>query len=472
MGFRFSKTIVLLFLVTALIPSSRVLGQDLSETCRLISESDNDCQGLGTADCRATLEKCAAYYDEQSAAITQDLTKTTQQKNTLQTQVSSLKKKIQNLEYQINQSNLTVKDLNLQIGDTQTSINKTSADIEDSRSQMTGILRSIYEEDQKPSVQILLEGSLSDFFSNLAYLEDLNSKISDLLQNTKDLKSYLEEQKTEMDSQVDQLQRTIALQNLQKQQNEQNKRQQEQYLKLTETQYQQQLKDKQAAEQKAAKIKARLFQMVGVSKVPTFGEALDVAKGVASLISIRPAFLLAIISQESAIGKNVGQCVLTDANTGAGKRISNGATTIRVMKPTRDIPLFLQITAALGKDPYNTPVSCWISAYVRGVPTGWGGAMGPAQFIPSTWNLYVDKIKNTLGVEGDPWGIKDSFTAAALYLSDLGASAQTASKESNAASRYYGGSASYARSVMARSSCIQDFIDSGTMSTDCQTLIF
>jgi len=59
-----------------------------------------------------------------------------------------------------------------------------------------------------------------------------------------------------------------------------------------------------------------LFQMVGVSKVPTFGEALDVAKSVANLVSIRPAFLLAIISQESAIGRNVGQCMLTDSNTG------------------------------------------------------------------------------------------------------------------------------------------------------------
>ena len=59
-----------------------------------------------------------------------------------------------------------------------------------------------------------------------------------------------------------------------------------------------------------------------------------------------------------------------------------------------------------------------------------------------------------------------------LYLSDLGASAQTTSAESKAASRYYGGSSAYARSVMSRASCIQTFIDSGTMSADCQDLIF
>ena len=98
--------------------------------------------------------------------------------------------------------------------------------------------------------------------------------------------------------------------------------------------------------------------------------------------------------------------------------------------------------------------------------------MGPAQFIASTWNLFADRLKSLLGATADPWGIKDSFTASALYLSDLGASAQTSAKESAAASKYYGGSSAYAKSVMSRASCIQTFIDSGTMTTSCQNLIF
>ena len=445
---------------------------DLATQCAAVSESNTGCPNLNNTDCRALLEKCATYYDQQSAQIADDITKTTQQKNTLQNQITSFKKKIQNLELQIKQSNVMVKDLSLQIDDTKTSIDKTSVKINNSQTQITNILQSIYEEDQKPSVQILLEGNLSDFFDNLAYLETLNSQVSGLLENTKDLKSYLTGQKDKMDGEVGQLQKTIALQSLQKQESEQNKKEQEQYLKLTEVQYQQQLKEKKDAETKASKIKAQLFQMLGVSKVPTFGEALEVAKTAANMTGIRPAFLLAIISQESAIGKNVGQCVLVDTATGTGKRISTGVTVIRVMKPSRDIPPFMQITASSGRDPYKTPVSCWIPAYVSGSPSGWGGAMGPAQFIPSTWNLFTDRLKALLGATPDPWGIKDSFTAAGLYLADLGASAQTSTKESSAASRYYGGSSAYARSVMSRASCIQTFIDNGTMSTSCQNLIF
>lgn len=468
----FYKINIFFLLLLALIVPVFSLAEDLATTCALLSESNTGCPNLSSQDCRKLLEECSAYYEQQSETIAQDISKTEQEKKTLNSQINSLKKKIQNLGYQINQGNIMVKDLNIQISDTQDSIDETSLEIQGSQNQIVNILRSIYEEDQKSSIIILLEGNLSDFFSNIAYLEGLNSKVSDLLESTKNLRAYLGGQKEKMDDEVGQLQKTIALQNLQKQENEKNRKEQEQYLKLTEAQYQQQLKEKQETAQKSAKIRAMLFQMVGVSKVPTFGEALEVAKTVANMTGIRSAFLLAIISQESAIGKNVGQCVIVDINTGTGKRISTGATVIRVMKPTRDIPIFMQITSALGRDPYNTPVSCWIPAYVKGSPSGWGGAMGPAQFIPSTWILFTDRLKSLLGASPDPWGIKDSFTAAGLYLADLGATAQTSAKESSAASRYYGGSSTYARSVMSRASCIQGFIDSGTMSSDCQNLIF
>lgn len=451
--------------------------QVFAQTADLGAQCDTVASGgcpssMSSGDCKTLLQKCDDYYTQQSAQLAQDLTKTSAQKNTLQNAISKLKSKIRGLEADINQGKIMVKDLNLQITDTQVSINRTSAQIESSQNQIATILQSVYEEDQKPAFVILLEGNLSDFFSNLAYLDSLNSEVSDLLESTRNLKSYLQGQQVKMSNNVDQLQKTIALQTLQKKQNEQNQQQQSQYLKLTEAQYQQQLKDKQEAEQKASKIKSMLFQMVGVSKVPTFGDALEVAKTAAAMVNVRPAFLLAIISQESAIGRNVGQCMLTDANTGAGKKVSTGAATIRVMKPTRDVQPFIQITTALGRDPYSTPVSCWIPAYVGGIPTGWGGAMGPAQFIASTWNLFADRLKTLLGQTADPWGVKDSFTAAGLYLSDLGASAQTTAAESRAASKYYGGSSAYARSVLSRASCIQTFIDSSTMSTSCQNLIF
>jgi peptidoglycan hydrolase CwlO-like protein len=470
---KYMKRIFIFLVLVSLIFPVVSLGEDLASQCAQVTQSTNGCPNLNEAGCKALLQKCADFYDQQSAALAEDITKTSQQKNTLQNAINGLKKKISSLESQINQSTVMVKDLNIQISDTEQSINKTTDKISDTQIQMTNILRSVNEEDKKPSFVILLEGNLSDFFSNLAYLDGLNSKMGTLLDSSRNLKTYLEDQQVKMNDNVDQLQKTIALQTVQKQVNESNKKEQDKYLKLTETQYQLQVAAKQTADAQSAKIKAMLFQVVGTTKAPTFGEALEIAKTVGQQVSIRPAFLLAIISQESAIGRNVGQCVLTD-DLGNGKKISTGVAIAypRAMHPTRDIPVFLQITKSLGKNPYDTPISCWIYDVRSGKPYGWGGAMGPAQFIPSTWNLFAARLQAILGRPGNPWAIQDSFTASGLYLADLGATAQTSAKESNAASRYYGGSSAYARSVMSRASCIQTFIDNGTMSTSCENLIF
>ena len=195
--------------------------------------------------------------------------------------------------------------------------------------------------------------------------------------------------------------------------------------------------------------------MSGVTTAPTFGEALDIAKSIANLTGIRPAFLLAILEQESALGKNVGQCYLANAQTGSGKSIKSGATISKVMSPGRDVPHFLNITSNLGRDPYKTPVSCPMSF-------GWGGAMGPAQFIPSTWMIYDDRVKSVMG-SADPWNIKHAFLAAALYLTDYGADDKTRNSEWKAAMMYFSGSTNskykfYGNSALTRADRIEGWI--------------
>lgn len=453
-------------MLLALIVPVFVLAEDLAVICQEISSTENSCQNLSSTECRATLEKCAVYYDAQSAEITKDLTKTQQQKNTLQNQVSSLKKKIVGLEHKINQGTLMVKDLNLQISDTQVSINKTSLKIEDSQNQIATILREIYEQDQKSAFAILIEGDLADFFSNVAYLEILNSKVSDLLESSTDLKAYLESQKNKMDSEKGQLEKTIKIQSLQKKENEQNKKQQEGYLKLTEAQYQQQLKDKQDADKKATAIKSRIFDLLGVTKAPNFEEAYSIAKYVSGITGVRAALIMAILTQESNLGKNVGQCYLKNTQTGDGIKIKTGAFSPRTMSPKRDVAVFLSLIEEINKgrglfrDPFTTPVSCVI--YYNGAPYGWGGAMGPSQFIPSTWVSlgYGKKVAAITGKAADPWDIRDAFLATGLLLRDNGA----ATSEFNAAMKYYcGGSCTkydrfYGNSVISIANGYEDDI--------------
>ena len=452
-----SKKITLFLLMLALVMPNFVLAEDLADMCKKISESTTGCDGLNSAECKATLEKCAVYYEQESQKIAEDLTKTAQEKKTLQSQVSSLKKKVTNLGYQINQGNVIIKDLGFQIKDTQTSIEKTSFKIDGAQSQIASILRSIYEEDQKSSIEILLEGNLSDFFDNLVYLEGLNSKVSDLLESTKNLKSYLEGQKVKIDDERDELQKVVKVQTLQKQESEKTKKEQEGYLKLTEAQYQQQLSDKKETDKKAATIRSRIFDLLGVSKAPSFGEAYEIAKYASSNTGVRPALILAVITQESNLGKNVGQCYLKNTpNQGDGVKIKTGAYSPKTMNP-KTIPYFLEVIKninerkGLVRDPFETPVSCVM--YSNGAPYGYGGAMGPGQFIASTWKIYDNKVEATTGRVADPWDIRDAFLATALYLKDSGGA--TKSGEFKATMNYFSGSSwtkweeFYGRSVLS-----------------------
>jgi hypothetical protein len=120
---------------------------------------------------------------------------------------------------------------------------------------------------------------------------------------------------------------------------------------------------------------------------------------------------------------------------------------------------FQKIMTALGRDWASTPVSCPIGGYAYYVGRGFGGAMGPAQFIPSTWALFETRIKTALGVKvADPWRAQDAFMASGMYLSDLGAKSGTYAGEIAAACKYYGSggaTCTYGTQVMSRVNNIQ-----------------
>ncbi len=234
---RISKLALLFILISVFtLPNLKSFAQvNLEEVC----QSEEICQTLSDVECRQLLEKCAKYYEEKSAQIEEDITKTEQEKKTLQNQVYILRKRITNLDYQIYQSNLAIKDLGFQIEDTESSIEKTSLKIRDSRYQLANILQRIYEEDQKSLIEILLsEKELSDFFDDLMALEILNSKNQELLETIKSLKSSLESEKELLSEEKEDTERMVKIQILQKQESAKTKKEQEYFLKLTEAEYQ------------------------------------------------------------------------------------------------------------------------------------------------------------------------------------------------------------------------------------------
>ena len=414
------------------------------------------------------LEELILQYDK-------DITKTEAEKQTLQYQISNLRRKIDQLNLQIRQSGIVINSLGIKIDDTEKSIYGTTVKIEEMKERLIDILRLINEEDKKSYIEIIFSvDNLSDFFDNLTYLETLNSKNKEILGDVKNLKLVLQGEKISLDNEKGNLQKTVQIQTLQMKENEAARKKQEEFLKMTEVQYQQYLKEKKELELKAEEIRSKMLALAGIPDVemPTFGQALEVARWVQMQTGVRPAFLLAIITQESALGRNVGQCYLRDLSTGSSIGINSGRVFSNGIHPTRDLPPFLVIVRDLNRDPLKTSISCPIA----NVP-GYGGAMGPAQFIPSTWNGYKTRLTNILNRVPDPWRINDSFLASGLLLSDNLSS--SSNNERTAALKYYAGgrwhlphNAFYGNQIVRRINCLQVFIDNSTMTEECSRLIF
>ena len=386
---------------------------------------------------REQLEAELKVLEDEIELIEGDITKTQKEKKTLQNQISILRNQIRKVDLQITKSNTLIKDLRGQITDTTFSIGRTQEDIGVKKQQLAQLLQRLHQEDQRTIVEIILTGStLSDFFNNLAGLQSLQDKNKELLDSTIDLSVYLEGQKGNLESEKHDEEHFVEIQILQKQESQYLTSQNQELLDVTkgrESEYQKLLANRQL---QAQEIRSRIFELIGVPDAPTFGEAVKIAEAIEQLTNVRAPFLLAVLTQESNIGKNVGRCYLKNEKTGDGETI-NGTFVRRVMKPTRDVQPFLKITRELGRDPFNTAVSCPIPSV-----GGYGGAMGPAQFIPSTWIAYKDKIERLKGSPGDPWNIRDAFLASGVYLADLKATRQTFEYEWCAAVSYFSGNCS------------------------------
>ncbi len=423
-----------------------------------------DCMTLTPSSSQANKDYCKQELAVIEAQLQELLAKqAAQQKQTgtLAGDVSYLTSQINALKKKIQARSLAIAQLQVSISEKNSTIKSLSDKIDREHEYLAELLRDTNEFDQKGMVDILLSsGSISNFYQDLQSY----TSIKQAIQNSIDL---INGTKTETESQKQSLQQkqnaeTDAKAELVSAQSQVAKSEADKRALLAISQQKQNEYEKLAAEKRAQaeRIRAALFPLAGTSTKIDFGTALQYATEAQRLTGIDPAFLLAILTQESNLGANVGQCYLTHTDgpmAGYGANINSGKVWPNLMKASRDVQPFLDITSKLGIDPLKTPVSCPIAGVA-----GYGGAMGPAQFIPSTWALFVGRLKNLLGYDADPWRPRDAFMASALYLTDLGAIGSSQSAQNRAACRYYGSggsSCSYSRSVASLKSGIQANID-------------
>jgi membrane-bound lytic murein transglycosylase B len=441
------------------------------KVCNDIQELENQCAKLSRKSCQNLLERCRDYFEKQAENYKKSIKEKEIEEKTFQNQISIYNNKINQLNSLIQKNKLIIKDLNFQIEDTSKSIIQTENEIEKAKKQLTQILQSMYEQNQKPLLTILLAGeSFASFFDNLTALDILNSKTQEVLEKITNLHQELAAKKQELAQEKENLERKMMMTELQKKESEAVKKQKEILLSKTKGEkklYENYLKE---AQEKAAQIRKRIFELAQISEsqAPTLEEAYQLAVEVEKISGVRPALLLGLLTVESAIGKNVGQC-----NCEGSPNCSHPEISWQKVMRQNQWDAFLKITKELGLNANKTPVSCAIN----GGKIQWGGAMGPAQFLPTTWLLYKEKIENFVKEKpANPWRIRDAFLAAALYLKDWGADSQKENDEIGAVTAYLcgtslmtntcraAGGVSYRYQVMQKANEYQSYVDQGILT--------
>jgi peptidoglycan hydrolase CwlO-like protein len=446
--------------------------QTLETDCD-INTIDSRCQQMGQLKCQDLLKKCLDYYQVQSDDYGKKIATSKEQQKTLNGEITNLNNKISKLKSDIQHNNLLIKDIKFQITDTESSITTTTGRIEDTRIKLAEILRTVSQYDKKSVLEILLsEDNLSTFFDEITALDVLNYKHQQLYEDITNLKIQLEEEKVSLDEEKDTLEKAVMISSLKAKENESLKVTKNTVLSQTkgeEAKYQIYL---QEIQKKAQEIRKRIFELAQVSdtEAPSYEEAYAYAKYAGDTTGVRPAVILGLLEVESAIGKNVGQC-----NCAGKTYCKNPGITWKQIMPKSSWTAFEQITKELGLDTNATPISC----SVTGTKVQSGGAMGPAQFMPSTWlNLkYKSRIETITGIiPANPWRVKDAFLAAGLYLKDWGADSKVLQKEIGAVTAYLCGTSSmttsciraggksYRTSVMNKAVQWQAWIDQGVFN--------
>jgi len=369
---------------------------------------------------REELQKKLDNLDSQIGALDSII----QQKRT---ESASLERDIAIFDAKIKKAKLEIQKLDGEIVKTKTGISQKSEQIitlsaksEKKKDSLAELIRKNNEMDSTGLAEIILGyQKMSDFFVTEDTLEPIHRLIQDTLDEIRSTKKQTEKEKDGMvEYQAEQVQLKAA-QEMERKKLAANEAEKKNLLKISKG-VEEGYRAIMALKQKdAATIRSQLFLLSGSPSI-SFEKAVEYANLVWNKLKVRPAFLLGVIREESNLGANVGK--------------GNWKEDLAHPNCAKQRTAFTQITSELGLDPDLLPVS-------KKVWYGYcGGAMGPAQFMPTTWLLYKKGISNITGNNPpNPWNPKDAFVASGLLLKDNGASVGGYAAERKAALKYLAG---------------------------------
>lgn len=421
-------------------------------------DSTIDCSvAIDKESCRNELLRQIEDYKKQIEEFEGQIENKKKEQKTLQREMTIIGGQIKKQELEIKKTKLHIDQMKLEINDKEKEVKNLEKQTELEKAKLKEHLSKINEYDNVGILEMMLRyDNLSDFFSNITAIENLENQTYEILQDIRKTKDDLANQIDVLEE--DKVEALELKSMLETQRSSLGKKEKEKKNLITQTKGEE--KKFQALviqhKKKIADIQSRLFEIssLGVGKI-TIENAVKYAELAGRQTGIRPAFILGLIWVESRLNSNLGtgnwKTDMYDCYIRLGKLSAAEAQK----------EAFFNIIYKLVLNPDKVPVSRALTS------VGCGGAMGIAQFMPTTWSAYESKISLLGGNNpSSPWNVLDGFLGAAIKLADNGAISQDRAGERKAAAMYYAGSRwqrapgqNYADRVRTASFCYQDYMD-------------
>jgi peptidoglycan hydrolase CwlO-like protein len=375
-----------------------------------ISCAQDSLDGKTDKELQLALEKCEKEIAEQKALLDD------KQKDsvTIEFDIAKLDYKINQAKAEIRRRDIKIRQLGKSVVVKEKEIVSLSQKTDNMQASLAELIRKTDELNSYSLVETMLSNeSLSDFFVDVDNFDVLKKNLRVSLTEIKDLKSKTENAKEDLKEKERNERGLKITKEAEKRKTASYKSEKKRLLSLNreeEEKYKQTIAEKEKIKND---IRTRMFRTVGGTEI-SFGDALALVSPYEEKIGVESALVLAVLFQESGannkIGGNLGRCTYNQpAPNKSGTVMSDSQK-----------PSFLAIMKELGMNPNTKPVSCPIPRDGQ-----YGGAMGPAQFMPKTWwdidtgYGYKKRIAKVLGIPTpSPFINLDAFTGTALYLSD------------------------------------------------------
>jgi len=332
-------------------------------------------------------------------------------KASLENELARIQNSVYSTQSQINEFRNLIKKSEENISRMEKEVEQMNNKIDLQKEFLKSFIQEIYFKKKDPVIAIsAFRGDLSQVFGAVDNFVTMEEKMLQIAQEIRDTKEKIKNEQEEIASAKEQHEKLLAV-----------KVDQQYGLLAEKTETQGDIQTKESAirslSQRLSTLKSKLSGFLGESF--DADDIVDAIKFASKKTGVRKEFLMAMLDKETDLGRFTGGCTYQNTK----------------VKPA-DKEEFKNICEELDYNYKKQKISCAASW------GGYGGAMGVAQFMPTTWTGYKDAISNYTGHNPpDPWNLTDGVIGMAEKLKRAGAGNKK--NEHYAAKVYYcGGPAS------------------------------